>query len=742
MGPPPDAGREISGAVINKAKHATAIALKQYRLLSQSNAGVLPQPPGDDGPLRLDEWQQEAYDALVAGQNVIVDAPTTSGKTRVVEAFFQDNIHHPSFRAAYTTPVKSLSNDKVREFRAMFGAGRVGIATGDIKENLAAPIVVATLESYRNSLLGTEPDLARSLVVFDEYHFLQDMSRGSAWEESIILTPPSCQLLLLSASVANAGDFQRWIERVSGRTTRLIQVTERPVPLEDLVYVQGEWLLAKELPKPNHGGGSRAKFPLPFEEAARRMRTLPDLGLTPCIIYAGRRLAAEHLARAVADTLPPLKEAQSNSLRAALEALDKETGCLAFLRSDLRRMIVRSGVAFHHSGIAPPARVAIEDLVKRGALNFCAATMGLSLGINFSVRATLISDFGRPGELGYSEYSASEILQMKGRAGRRGKDSVGFSLWPSMESWAKMGKTTRERCDSHLRNDPTTFLGLVGRGFRLGDIERFYEKSFRRFADKTVDFGLVHAKSLQANLKVPSIYCTHPIGEYSSFMHDEPDSLCRKCPIRKPCHAHHEHKIQSDLAYLHFHLNMIGALEKDQSLTSYGALARYFPQAGGLLFAQLIDRGIINGDNLLAGAELMAALALPRFKNPGGQSDYEFPFDANLIEDELIDLYPYELFPELYDKGNDRQQDEPVLRDFNPRAGAVVRAWLTGADWRELTRITTHEKFAEGDVINLIYRTGSYLQSLAQCRIEGLSHLASCLRSELLKEPLGFSIQT
>ena len=43
----------------------------------------------------------------------------------------------------------------------------VGIATGDIKENLGAPIVVATLESYRNSLLGVEPDLGRSLVVFE-----------------------------------------------------------------------------------------------------------------------------------------------------------------------------------------------------------------------------------------------------------------------------------------------------------------------------------------------------------------------------------------------------------------------------------------------------------------------------------------------------------------------------------------------------------------------------------------------
>lgn len=137
----------------------------------------------------LDPWQQEALDALLNGESVIIDAPTTAGKTRIVEAFFKINLENSNFRAAYTAPVKSLSNDKLREFSDMFGTENVGIATGDVKDNLHAPIVVATLESYRNSLLGVEPDLGRSLVVFDEYHFMQDTGRGSAWEEAMILTP-------------------------------------------------------------------------------------------------------------------------------------------------------------------------------------------------------------------------------------------------------------------------------------------------------------------------------------------------------------------------------------------------------------------------------------------------------------------------------------------------------------------------------------------------------------------------
>ena len=103
---------------------------------------------------KLDEWQAEAVRLLQEGHNVIVDAPTTAGKTAVVESFLESQQHDPNFSAVYTTPVKSLSNDKLLEFREKYGQNYVGIATGDKKENLDAPLVVSTLESFRNSLLG------------------------------------------------------------------------------------------------------------------------------------------------------------------------------------------------------------------------------------------------------------------------------------------------------------------------------------------------------------------------------------------------------------------------------------------------------------------------------------------------------------------------------------------------------------------------------------------------------------
>ncbi len=687
---------------------------------------------------RLDPWQREAVEALLQGEHVVVDAPTTAGKTRVVEAFFELHIDEPGFRAAYTTPVKSLSNDKLREFSAQFGRDQVGIATGDVKENLRAPIVVATLESYRNSLLGVEPDLGRSLVVFDEYHFMQDVGRGSAWEEAIILTPPSCQLLLLSASVDNPEAFCAWIQKITGRACRLIQTKERPVPLVELVYYREQWLLVDAVrdilpPKP----AVSPRFPLEQSEIARRLRSIPAMGLSPCLIYAGRRMACENMARELCQHLEPIPREQAQTIREALESDPETPELMKFLKADLRRMLLMYGVGYHHSGLAPVARRVIEKLVKNGLLRFCVATMGLSIGINFSVRSALISDYTRPGEMGFTAYPPSEVLQMLGRAGRRGKDLVGFSLWPSVASLQKFGGARREACESRLKNDPTTFLGLVGRGFRLRDLENFYEKSFLRFGDRSVHFGLIRDTVISKQLGSESLPClSSPAHAMAQFQQDPAQGPCGPCAQRTACHSFIGKRLQNSLAALHLHLHTLGCLDAEEQLTDMGSIARYFPQSGGLHVARLVADGHIQLDTLLTGAELMGALCLSRFKSPRLDRSYRFPFDAAQLEKDLQKAYPVELFEELYDPPTPRRETY-LFREFNPLGGSVVRQWLLGTSWSELVKQFSDEKFGQGDLMALLYRTATYLQSLSQVHIPQLSRAAAALRNELLRDPLG-----
>ncbi|HEY9884655.1 MAG TPA: DEAD/DEAH box helicase, partial [Thermosynechococcaceae cyanobacterium] len=187
-------------------------------------------------PFDLDDFQKQAIVALEAGRSVVVCAPTGSGKTLIGEYAIHRALKRGR-RVFYTTPLKALSNQKLRDFRELFGADTVGLLTGDISVNRDAPILVMTTEIFRNMLYGTPiGEVGTSLtgveaVVLDECHYMNDRQRGTVWEESIIYCPPEIQLVALSATVANSDQLTDWIHQVHGPTD-LIYSDFRPVPLE------------------------------------------------------------------------------------------------------------------------------------------------------------------------------------------------------------------------------------------------------------------------------------------------------------------------------------------------------------------------------------------------------------------------------------------------------------------------------------------------------------------------------
>ena len=128
-----------------------------------------------------------------------------------------------------------MTNSKYQEFGDEFGKQRVGILTGDRKENSEASVIVGTTEIYRNQLfdaLRGGEDVRVDLVIFDEAHYLGDEDRGHVWEEAIILTPPRIRMLLLSATIGNAEELSRWIEELRGvRCGVVTRPGNRPVPL-------------------------------------------------------------------------------------------------------------------------------------------------------------------------------------------------------------------------------------------------------------------------------------------------------------------------------------------------------------------------------------------------------------------------------------------------------------------------------------------------------------------------------
>jgi len=649
----------------------------------------------------LDEWQYNALTALLNGKHVIIDAPTSAGKTRVIEAIL-DYQMNKDVRLIYTSPIKSLSNDKYREFCARFGSENVGINTGDYKENLSAPIILATLETYRNSLLGIEPNISRHIVVYDEYHFLQDESRGSAWEESLILTPKGSQLILLSASVPNCEDFASWITELTNIETKVIRVSKRPVPLIHAIHTKHGYILAdllnltkteqerlankmREHKKPF----SKLRLQELYQEICKPIKEALSLDMGPIVVYAGRRGDAENIAVKIAGQLHSLKDAPRKKLSDRISTLHG----WSYVPEKLKRIILRTAVAYHHSGIILPGRICIETLLKEGFLKVCVGTMGISMGVNFAVRSALVFDESRPGEGGETIYSNTEIMQMLGRAGRRGFDQNGFSIWLNAGRYALQKPRQREDCRSSLKIDPVTVLGILGHNPNVDYLQKFYKKSF-------------FVKSLSHNA---------------------------------------QRHIKSDLRDILKHLKTINALDEEEP-TKLGNLARHFPQAGGLIIASLIASGQFNSETFTQYLQLCACFCSAHFKEISKEhADLQFLRSLNLYD--LIDeYYPKRLFDELYDEVRrfdyySRQSTKTlVFRELNMGAASIVKHWLDpNTSWEDLVETHGSKFFSDGDCMNVLFRFVTFLQSLIRLEhIENgkLSEKARSTLQIMLREPL------
>lgn len=339
-----------------------------------------------------DLWQQEAVSALRDGKDVVVQAPTGSGKTLIFELWSNQGKNRG--QAIYTVPTRALANDKLAEWRAR--GWDVGIATGDLAENLNAPILVATLETQKNRLIqGDGP----ALLVVDEYQMLSDPDRGLNYELAMALAPPRTQLLLLSGSVANPQDVVKWLTRL-GRNAVLIRHDLRPVPLEEIHANNLNYHIPSEI---------RGYWPRFVAKALAE-----DLG--PILIFAPRRQAAEAMAAELSRQLPT-----PNPLQLSTEQK-------LIVGEHLARLL-KTRVAYHHSGLSYGARAGvIEPLAKAGQLRVVVATMGLAAGINFSLRSVALAAESYRRDQVEKLLNPAEILQMFGRAGRRGLDETGFVL--------------------------------------------------------------------------------------------------------------------------------------------------------------------------------------------------------------------------------------------------------------------------------------------------------------------------
>jgi len=405
----------------------------------------------------LDDFQRHAFDAVEAKANVMVSAPTGSGKT-LVGAYAIERALHEGRKSFYTTPLKALSNQKYAELVQEHGELQVGLLTGDTAIRASAPIVVMTTEVLRNMLM-TGSSLLEDLgvVVLDEVHFIQDPYRGGVWEEVLILTPPDVQFVCLSATVANASVLGSWIESVRGPTTVIVE-RKRPIRLHNHVAVvpRGEShprlldLLNKDRVSDeglridqSYGRQQRSRGswehgrrhgpPRPYGTPRRfeLLESLEDREMLPAIFFIFSRAQCDEAVRQLLrDGLRFVKKGERLQIRAIAEHYVEEFDDDELVALGYPQWLegLESGIGAHHAGMVPAFRECVEYCFAQGLLSVVFATETLSLGINMPARTVVLERFSKFGGAGRSSLTSGEYAQLTGRAGRRGLDDEGHAV--------------------------------------------------------------------------------------------------------------------------------------------------------------------------------------------------------------------------------------------------------------------------------------------------------------------------
>ena len=428
----------------------------------------------------LDRFQIQAIDALDDGENVVVAAPTGSGKTVVAEYAIGAALSSGR-RAFYTAPIKALSNQKYRDLIDIHGEDRVGLLTGDNSINGDAPVVVMTTEVLRNMIYAQRDLSDLDVVVLDEVHFLQDTYRGPVWEEVIIHLPAHVRLVCLSATVSNADELAEWIETVRGATGVVLE-ERRPVQLDNFYYV-GDITndRLRLLPtivdgRPNPDAlrldASAVRFRrgrrddrAPRGSGQRKLTTpgrvetveeLAERGLLPAIYFIFSRAQCEEAARACVaaglrltddEERSRINEIASGRLD-GLSAADLEVlGYTAFIGQ------LVAGFAPHHAGMVPPFKEVVEACFNEGLVKVVFATETLAVGVNMPARSVVIEKLTKFTGDRHETLSAGQYTQLTGRAGRRGIDEHGAAvvLWSPFVTFEQVAELALSK-SFHLRS--------------------------------------------------------------------------------------------------------------------------------------------------------------------------------------------------------------------------------------------------------------------------------------------------
>ena len=637
-----------------------------------------------------DPFQLEALE-VIKKTDCLVTAPTGVGKTWIAEQAILA-VFKSGGRCWYASPLKALTNAKWVEFGNHFDPSNVGILTGDTKENADAPIIVGTTEILRNQLydvMHSGENLSCDLVILDEAHYLGDHDRGVVWEEILIYLPSRINVLLLSATIGNGEEIAAWLSSIRGKECIVVKEEKRPVPLYPLFlhpsgkimpYLEKKQLfpsLAQYLEKRGDRRGSR---PPHFGQI---LNVLEEFQLLPAIFFLKSRSECD---AALKSCYPGTDLTEDDIFRHDVEEL---LGRVPYLRNHKQiDSLERARVAAHHGGQLPAWKFLVETMMKLGHLRAIFATSTVAAGVNYPARTIVLFNSDLFNGSNFSPLSSTEFHQMTGRAGRRGRDKIGFMLavpgrFMDIIHLKKLFYKKPDDILSQIRSDFSMILNLL-LSQTPDDIRAIFEKS---------------------------------LASYQRLRGGEKRDAGEGINLWADC-----------LRHLEF-LKDEGFVDDENRLTEAGVWASKLRLDHPLLIAECLKREAFPRRD----EKLLAAMVAP------------FVYDG----DQDITIMPAKL-PRKLSEAHRRVQR--AIKDLSGRmseagfptnslhlwTSSVIYDWAKGDDWDEIVQRTAG--IADGDLAMLVLRTADNLRQIASLREThpDIANLAARARETILREPVVF----
>ncbi|MEM4789385.1 MAG: DEAD/DEAH box helicase [Ignisphaera sp.] len=369
--------------------------------------------------------QLEALDrGLLNGENIVVVAPTASGKTLIGEIALL-NAYLNNKKGIYTTPLKALAYEKYEEFKFWEKYGvKVGISVGDYVvteeevENLEVFNIIITTYERLDSILRKRPKWINKVgvIVIDELHMLGDESRGHIVEMIAIRAKLlGIQIVGLSATIGNPEEVANWLN------AKLVKSNWRPVKLYEIhTYKSGRsWVLL--LPRELSSMGTQTTIHVEDLTEYWILKAINE-GFN-VLEFKYSRKAVEELAYTYAPIVcRNLPKENKEELNLLLKKLKEE---LHDFEYEKLHPLIQCGVSYHHAGLSYDARRFIERTFKDRLIKYLAATPTLAMGVNLPARVVIINTKYFSGG-STKRISVLEYKQLSGRAGRPQYDPYGI----------------------------------------------------------------------------------------------------------------------------------------------------------------------------------------------------------------------------------------------------------------------------------------------------------------------------